>query len=543
MPPATKRHTTTSPHFQVGVTSSGCEADLLSNAVKFTDQGLIQVKASLDSQGPRWKQLTVEVADSGEGIPRNKINTIFEMFKQGASHLTRRHKGTGLGLTICRRLVELMDGEIWVESHPGVGSTFFFTARVQIDEAAILGGQRTQFEAKKPMVWVIDEEEHRGSQLRDSIAAWDYAVGYFDRIPDSVNDSGSSSSPAVILISSEKELAAQGMFEKVATLFPSDLPSLLFLADDSDPFPGPVKSEQYQIEFDKLRTPITLSDLQRHLGQLLERKRQRRKEDHAQLSLESNEANRRKILLAEDEPVNAEVTRTILERAGFEVICVANGKKAVQTATNSESSFDLIIMDVMMPRMSGIEATQIIRKNEYFLNKRTPIIALTASATNDDRDECMAVGMDDYITKPLNRNKLISCVERVLNEREHDLNRRDLYSSIWNPEFLLEECGELSSMKRILRIFLDHRQENMEQIAKGVESQELELLFHSVHRLKGALKSIGAHNLADHAETLESLAQGKGDGTLISEEFATLQKEVEVLSNCILEFLDSNSSR
>jgi len=387
--------------------------NLIGNAIKFTSEGEIAVHVKRLEQTETEVELHIAVSDTGIGIPKDKQQLIFGAFSQADSSTTRQFGGTGLGLNISRQLVELMHGRIWLESEPGEGSTFQFTARfdpsqVRADEIAAepwkqLGEMR---------VLAVDHSATNRTTVQEMLARWGFQTA-------------TATSGAEGLAELERARADEKPYDLI--LAEGRMPGMsgLELARQIDQQPGMVRhtmmmltSLDDQSYVDQLtdagvhhylRKPITQSDLldgilttlgpeagltERAIGA-------RTQEDLPPLY----------ILLADDNPTNQYVATSMLEEAGHRVVTADNGRIVVEQW--EADRFDLILMDVQMPEMDGYQATGTIRQQEEGSETHIPIIGLTANAMKGDREACLEAGMDDYVPKPVRWEALREAIVRL----------------------------------------------------------------------------------------------------------------------------------
>ncbi len=394
--------------------------NLIGNAFKFTEQG--EVNVSVDVEPPEGDEahLHFAVADTGIGIPIEKHGSVFEAFSQGDASTSRTYGGTGLGLTISSQLVKMMGGRIWVESEPGAGSTFHFTATFGAPKRgaserppagnAELGGIRTI---------VVDDNASSRRNLREMLESW--------RMDCEAAESGLEALRAI-------DEAGRAGRPFALALVDADMPGM----DGID------LVERMKANGDRGAIPIVMltpagrrgdAARGRELGisaYLTKPVRQSSLLDaimntlgvapHEEAKIRVSAAPRPprerrsslKILLAEDNPVNQKLTTRMLEKHGFAATVAGNGTAAVAAFEEArERPFDLILMDVQMPEMDGFEATAAIREIEKAAGTHVHIIALTANAMKSDRDRCLAAGMDGYLAKPIKLDTLLAAIDEV----------------------------------------------------------------------------------------------------------------------------------
>jgi signal transduction histidine kinase/CheY-like chemotaxis protein/ligand-binding sensor domain-containing protein len=385
--------------------------NLLGNALKFTERGDVALRVGVEENTEHACVLRVCVADTGIGIPAERHSAIFQPFVQADSSMTRRYGGTGLGLTISRKLVELMGGRIWVESEPGWGSRFYFTVRLTRPIQPPAGATAPAFNAAGQRALVVDDNvaacEAQVALLK-SLGLPAAGVTSFDKIEATRRDSGGNT---VVLLDASIPGADDGETVRrlrAALLQPGGRIVLTISTDQV------IDPEQLRARGADacLRKPVTRS-------RLLECLRTLQASAPAPSSAPANVSPGRldrslRVLLAEDTPVNQMVARKMLENAGHRVEIVGDGAKAV--ARYQESEYDLILMDVQMPDVDGIEATRRIRRIESGTQKHTPIVALTAHAMKGDEEQCLAAGMDAYLCKPLRSRELHETLARFCSQ-------------------------------------------------------------------------------------------------------------------------------
>jgi len=388
--------------------------NLLGNAIKFTEEGEVLVRVALVERSEREALLRFEVRDTGIGIPEDKQEAIFGAFTQADGSTTRRFGGTGLGLAICVQLVQLMGGRIGVESAPGVGSVFHFSARFGFDE-----DHRARRELVPPAelsgrtVLVVDDNATNRRILEANLRTWGARPVPMESAGAALNwlaGSGGAEAERCDLLLVDLQMPEMDGVELLTRLASDprlrDIPAVVLSSAGG----GDVSVICRELGArDYLLKPIHSKELMQVLGRALGAATEG---NAAPAPAAGRDASTRplRILLAEDNAVNRKVVCTVLRKQGHEVVAVDNGEQAV--AAHGAERFDVILMDVQMPVMDGFAATAAIRRVEAGLGRRIPIVALTANAMKGDRERCLEAGMDDYVTKPVRSAELAAVFSR-----------------------------------------------------------------------------------------------------------------------------------
>jgi two-component system sensor histidine kinase/response regulator len=487
--------------------------NLLSNAVKFTDEGgEVVLGAELISENAAEAQWRIFVRDNGIGIPKARQEAIFESFTQADGSTTRKYGGTGLGLTICRQLVELMGGTLGVESEEGQGSTFFFTLTF---EKQVTGQHTARLPRVLPplRVLTVDESGECRRNVSSLLRAWGCEAsevadeaGALAMLSGDLRDGVDA-----VLIDAELGGGAARRLKMRASL--ADVPVILLAGRE-------VRSQEEDAGLfaARVRKPLRQSDLFQTLSLLFgsgEPADRRDAERPAETRLE-DAARSARILLTEDTPINQKVARRLLEQAGYDLagLTIANHGAEAVAAVQSDT-FDLILMDVQMPGMDGLAATAAIRAWERGSGRsRTPIIAMTAHAMSGDRDRCIEAGMDDYITKPINAPDLYCALNRHLasvtvsaSPMEADDFFAEIAEDVLDSSRLKNLCGGDTSFEREMLVeFFESAPKMHLRCVMMHEIEDFMGLEHWAHTLKGASSAIGAVRLADRCQEWEALA-------------------------------------
>jgi two-component system sensor histidine kinase/response regulator len=376
--------------------------NLLGNAIKFTREGEVSVEVSVEDPEAHPVRLRFAVTDTGIGVPAEKLASIFKPFEQADGSTTRRFGGTGLGLSICTKLVQLMDGEIGVESKPGEGSRFWFSLPADVLEAAHTSSVRF---LDRQRVLIADDS----SKSRTTLAAMMQRHGATVQCASSGEEATAALGEThfdLLLIDAQMPgsdgFAVARRARKLARP-----PEMIMMLTASDLHANAAECKRIGVRQYILK-PVSETELAAALHRALH--------DSADEPLtvepvKPTQAVALTVLLAEDNAVNQKLATRLLEKMGHRVTLAADGEEAVRA--HAGGHFDLVLMDVQMPEMNGFEATARIREREQATGDHVPIIALTAHAIQGDRERCLAAGMDDYLSKPLNAAALAEKLQRV----------------------------------------------------------------------------------------------------------------------------------
>ncbi len=377
--------------------------NLTGNAIKFTSTGEVAVNVTLAALCEQQAELQITVSDTGIGIAKERQASIFESFAQADASTTRRFGGTGLGLTISRKLVEMMDGRMWLDSEPGKGSAFHFSAKFGIG-ARVCAANADTHTLEGVHVLVIDpharNRERLVKDLREGGARADAAASVAEALSmlDSAGDQGASAYHVALVDANLPDLNGASAFEQLRANAGSPHTLIALLRTDRQR-EQVARCAARGIEY-CLTKPVRVAQLRSTILQALGAWPQRRNDERPQAVSASSSGGALDILLAEDNSVNQLVMTRLLGKRGHKVAVVGNGLEAFQAVR--ERRFDLVLMDVQMPELDGLEATRRIRAIEAAEHRsRTRIVALTAHAMNSDRLECLAAGMDAYLSKPI----------------------------------------------------------------------------------------------------------------------------------------------
>jgi len=391
--------------------------NLVGNAIKFTEEGEVIVEVKSQSAGRKGRgagevELLFSVADTGIGIPPEKTNIIFDSFTQVDTSTTREHGGTGLGLTISKRLAELMGGRIWVESQVGKGSTFYFTASFQVQAAPVRDIQRAAVDMKGMKVLVVDDNAANriilGKMLSGSGALVSEAEDGEQGLAE-LQRAMESGDPYELLLLDYRMPGMDG-FEVVEHLKRElNVPKMTIMMLTSDRRSGDINRCRELEVARYLVKPIKQSDLLDAITAAMRKTKVAHEEVAATEIAVAEDLRPLHILLVEDSADNRLLIQSFLKKTAYQIDIAENGEIAVNKFTSGK--YDLVLMDMQMPVMDGYTATKEIRKWEAKEKvEATPIVALTAYATKDEEKKSLDAGCNDHLTKPIKKVKLLEAL-------------------------------------------------------------------------------------------------------------------------------------
>jgi two-component system, sensor histidine kinase and response regulator len=392
--------------------------NLVGNAIKFTSHGEIFIDVAEESHDDSAPRLHFTVKDTGIGIPEEKQNRIFEAFSQADGSMARRYGGTGLGLTICARLVKMMGGKIWVESEPGEGSTFHFTLRPAVQDAAAHSEPIEARQLRDLHALIVDDNLTNRKVLAGMLTRWGMKPTAVEggqtalQALQIARDTGRPF-PLVLLDGQMPEMDGFALAGRIKRE-PEMVGATIMMLTSAGHLGDAARCRALGISA-YLVKPIRQGELLQAICNVLNLSRPKKASLVTRHTLREAR-NRARVLLAEDNAVNQTLAVRLLERRGYNVSVAGNGKEAL--VAMERERFDLILMDVQMPEMDGFQATATIRRKERSGGGHVPIIALTAHALKGDEERCLAAGMDAYISKPIRTNEMFATIERVLGKKD-----------------------------------------------------------------------------------------------------------------------------
>jgi signal transduction histidine kinase/DNA-binding response OmpR family regulator len=493
--------------------------NLLANAIKFTSAGEVAVTVSAQVVEASRREVHVAVRDTGIGIPADRFDRLFKVFSQIDASTTRRYGGTGLGLVICKRLVELMGGQIWAESQVGKGSTFHFT--IVADE--VQAPTRSTAEAQPPeltgkRVLIVDDNRNNRLILKIQTERWGMLARDTDSPTVALGWINQGDPFDVVLVDYQMpEMDGVALARAIRTSRGPSAPVLILLSSVGHL----VTSEEPQVDFAAiLSKPLKLSHLR---DRLLETVAQPG-DATPSASQPAGEAAciaaaPLRILLAEDNELNQRVAILLLERLGHRADIASNGREAL--ARLEHAPYDVILMDVQMPELDGLEASRTICAR-WPVGQRPRIVAMTAEAMQGDREKCLAAGMDDYIVKPVTLEQLGAALAKCqprrdpiadpsgltvvpLADRAETADDTTLDRTVLDQ--LRDDLGGTAPLRDLIMTFLEKTPPVLVTLRDAAVRADVGALRRTAHMLKGTSAMLGGLALAEQCAQLELLGQ------------------------------------
>ena len=513
--------------------------NLVGNAIKFTEQGEVVVKAETELRDDATVRVHFAVSDTGIGIPPEKQALVFEAFTQADSSTRRRYGGTGLGLAISSALVEMMGGRVWVESEAGKGSTFHFTARFGLEKRA--GAESIPKEPaslRNLPVLVVDDNRTNRRILEEMLAHWHMeptAVEGAQAALEELERAAAARRPyRLALVDAHMSdidgfsLAAQ--IKQDRRLGSTTLLMLTSAGERGDA----ARCRELGIRA-YLTKPVKQSDLLDSIVTVLGRKSQGETEPSLVTRHSLGERRRPlRILLAEDNAFNQKLAVYILEKHGHNVVVAGDGRQALRELERPASrGFDLILMDVQMPEMGGLEATAAIREREKTTGTHIPIVAMTAHAMKGDRERCLEGGMDAYLSKPIQAEELFKTIEGVApirGGRAGLARKARRLSGVLDVEALLAGVGgDQKLLREFVSLFLADCPKLLTRIKKALARRDADSLAEAAHALKGMVGNFSRKGAYTAAAKLATMGR-KGSVNRSGEALRALQQEMKSLN-------------
>jgi len=514
--------------------------NLMGNALKFTEQG--EVVLLVEGQGRQGNRevLTFTVADTGIGIPVERLGSIFEAFTQADASTTRRFGGTGLGLTITARLVALMDGKIWVESTPGQGSKFRFTLPLDVrDEAPAKVPSRELADLRGTSVLVVDDNATNRRILDEILLNWGMRPTLVDggRAALEVLVQAYDEGKPYGMVLLDYQMPVMDGFEVAtriqqhAELAGTTIMMLSSVGEGRDAQRCRALGVAGYLT-KPVRQSVLLDAILAVLARSVPQAQSASPPVRATSQSMVDPERPLRVLVAEDNAVNQVVVTRMLQKRAHSVVVAGNGREAM--AALARESFDVVLMDMQMPEMSGREATAAIRQAERSHGGHLPIIAVTASAMKGDWEDCLAAGMDDYISKPIQYEGLIEKVERW-GRSEAAATTAGATS---DPACRKMFDGDADLLREVATAYLEWEPALRAQLRSASGSGDAAAARAAAHSLKGSVANFGAGAATSAVARIEALAlRGDMRGAAIA--LAEFEPAADALRSELLLLLSS----
>jgi signal transduction histidine kinase/CheY-like chemotaxis protein len=476
--------------------------NLVGNAIKFTDHGEVAVAVRRRYETATHAAIRVSVSDTGIGIPADRQKEIFESFTQIDGSMSRQYSGTGLGLAICRQLTTLLGGEIGVESEVGRGSTFWIDLVLEKQQRA-RSVRRLPPELHGVRVLVLERSATGRAMLKEHLEGWGCRAETCAEAAEAIAHLRASGGEPfrLVLVDARDAWTMGDVFGSDAQLV--GIPIVL-LALGTRPSPDATRAARVAGVLQKpVRRAVLFTTVLEALGATAAQAEATQVEVAPAASPVPAVPAVRRVLVAEDNPINQRVAVRMLERAGCHADTVANGMDALTAVAHTE--YDLVLMDVQMPEMDGLEAAAEIRRFEVGTGRRLPIVALTAHAFPEDRARCIAAGMDDYLEKPIVAGRLAGVLERWARPR--------------TPQPI---------PPRVLDEFLSVAPAALSRIGALLASGDRDAVARETQGLKGGCLEVGANAMHAACEEIESLG-ARGELTKARAALGRAQQELDRL--------------
>lgn len=506
--------------------------NLVGNAIKFTEQGEVVITLDFQREDDGYLRIDIEVKDTGIGIAEQAQQKIFEAFSQADGSMARKYGGTGLGLSITQKLVQLMDGDLRMTSEKDRGTCFNMRFRFQEPRKEYTDEFKFISELSHLNVLAVEENKTNRDLLQQILQNWGMAITVMESGDQAVQSLSPASDKPFNLIILDSQLAHIKVFawiENCRQIPGFERTPIIIIGSRAD-----------EIELRRLRDdsitfiskPLIHSDLYNAILKVSGHEAATGKQG---VEMPRKVRTGKRVLLAEDNPVNQELVLNLLEMAGHQMDLANNGMEAVELF--KQQSFDLVLMDCQMPEMDGFEATSLIRQLEEQGGAHVPIIALTANALTGDRDQCIAAGMNDYLSKPFTMPDFNAMIHKwlpfdrglqELQTSEDTLEIKTLQlmddpqvldQQVLNRLRMMQRPGAPSILQKVIDIYLNNSPALIDDIRTAVFNKDIDALTRAAHSLKSSSANLGASRLSELCRSLEQMGRSKvlhgADETLV----------------------------
>jgi two-component system, sensor histidine kinase and response regulator len=494
--------------------------NLVGNAIKFTDQGEVKIALGTKDSNHSHAQFQFEVTDSGVGIKPENCAAIFESFAQEDNSTTRKYGGTGLGLAISKELIDLMGGQIGVESTPGVGSRFYFSIRLEIDHATVRGQRAAVLKGTR--ILLVDDNSTSRKIVTAHLKSWGVLTTVASSSANAMEilDGDSNASWDACVLDGQMS-TKDGVSLATAVRFRPSLaltPLLLMCKISATPAAEPTATGRTAW----ISKPVRRAQLHARLSSLMTPERSSTSIVRRTASMpipsvslsRQRESRIKRVLLVEDNPVNQELAQAMLRELGVETVSAWTGEEAlVKLAVDK---FEVVLMDCQMPKLDGYQTTRRVREWEHRAGRdRTPIVAVTANALQGDAAKCFQAGMDLYITKPFTLDQLFQALESFAADTELPAiaaapsaaaDSSTLDERVITRIREMQRPGNADLFVRMATLYRPNSATLIKRAADYIRAQDFRGLASTAHALKSSSGNIGATSLADLCKSLEECA-------------------------------------
>jgi CheY-like chemotaxis protein len=477
--------------------------------------------------------LHFEVRDTGVGIPVETQRRIFEAFAQADTSTTRKYGGTGLGLTISSRLVEMMGGRIWVESEVGKGSTFHFTAQLGLASDPASRPLRAAPEQLHEMAaLVVDDNATNRRFLQELLGSWGLkptAVDSGRAALAALKQAAADGKPFPLVLLDGQMPQMDGFTVAEQILGSAEMGrgvTVVMLTSAGQP-EDVARCRKLGVA-GHLMKPVKPSELQDALLAALGRQT-RGEEAPAGRAAPCAGHRSLRVLLAEDNPVNQKLAIRLLEKQGHTAVLVGNGREALEAL--ERQSFDLVLMDVEMPEMGGLETAAAIREKEQGTGRHVPIVAMTAHAMKGDRERCLTAGMDGYLTKPIQVQELFAALAGFAGTAQTKTAAAPALAAdevLDVTEALARVAGDMALLGELRELFLATCPDQLAALREAIARDDGRAVQRVAHTLKGAVGSFGARVAFAAAQRLETMGR-EGNLTAAEGAYVALEESIACL--------------
>lgn len=494
--------------------------NLANNAVKFTDDGEIIISIALDELSEHECTITFRVKDSGIGMNEEQLGRLFKSFSQADTSTTRKYGGTGLGLAISKQLVELMNGTIWVESEPGKGSTFAFTARFGISELKQKPALIPAPDLRGTKVLVVDDNTNALTILSDYLEQFSFEVSTAESGEKGLAMMEAADSPFELVLLDYNMPGLNGIETAriIRDNYGDSVKIILVSALNQDDYMDDPDIDLLDNYLSKPTNPSLLFDvIMEVFGKIdSEEKVSEKTGDITDESLKTIKGAR--LLLVEDNKINQQVAVELLELGGFNVDIANNGQECLEILENQPHVYDCVLMDVQMPVLDGYAATARIREQQEYDD--LPVLAMTANALEEDKKQAAEAGMNDHIVKPINPDHLFAALLKWIKPGEREVAEKDQQNTAADSGSTSQQLpdslpgidiqtgtgqvgGNVTLYLKLLKDFLADHSHDGQELAHAIEQEDLATAERIAHTLKGIGGTLGAKDLQENSKNLE----------------------------------------